>query len=88
MHSFTNVSHMRFLKSFIHTHIYVNWYTYRHSIYIASSSFFIYTNSDGNFYNPNVYIYIKPKLILPVQNCHKGSWKKKKRKKSLKVALL
>lgn len=27
------------------------------------------------------------KLILPVQNCHKGSWKKKKkRKKSLTVA--
>lgn len=31
-----------------------------------------------------IYIYIKPKLILPVQNCHKGSWKKKKKEKVIK----
>lgn len=33
-----------------------------------------------------LHIYIKPKLILPVQNCHKGSWKKKKGKKLAKFS--
>lgn len=29
-------------------------------------------------FSPNVFIHFKLKLILPVQNSHKGSWKKKK----------
>lgn len=87
MHPFIKVASHEVLKKVLYTHICK--LVHIQTFYTRNKQLlFYYMQTAMAIFNSNVFIDFKLKLILPVQNCHKDSWKKKKRKKPLKAASL